>query len=1114
MKRILTLSVFLLGVISATAQGPRMRVARGEEPGKFLELDQVEMSVHLLGEVAETVCTLRFHNAGPRDVEGELVMPLPAGATVSSYALEVNGKLREGVAVEKARARLAYETIKRQMIDPGIVEREAGNTYRTKVYPIPARSSKLVRIGYVEYLRPTATGFTYQLPLEYPEKLPRFSCSIQDATSDGLRIVDAAGLTFSVARDGRRTATVENAKLAGRLELSLPPLAQPEILIEEGSPPAFYLCARLPEVAPQARPAPNEILLCWDASESGLDRDHAKEFALLNSWFAQLRQTKVKLRLLRDHPEEVGEFVIQDGKWDKLRQALEQVIYDGATSFAGLTTYESTCDLALLVSDGVATLGGGIGLLDKPLIVIHAGDAKPNPDLAAAAERSGGTLIDLDQDAPAVALGKLRAESLRIIKVDGANPNECHWDFPLQPGTPVRIHGRLLERGGEALEICYGYGSKDVVRQKVRVHDQRLAPGLVSRLWAQRHLLTLERQPAPPREIIDHCKRYGLVSDFTSLIVLERMEDYVRYEIEPPEPELKVAYQTARREQSPTPTTNRGGSWREVWKDRLAWHQRDFPWQEVALFPRLKQVTIWQHALDKLFTKDQLDTVAVDAIRAWRTAVLAVIERRPKLRNPAEFAEWTQRITQLDAQGHTLAATPLHPPAAGQPLVVSVRGLAMKPGIITGDPGMTLRQAIAKAGGPHRFGSLAEVALYRNAGKTVHNTLSERYQDLRLFPGDMIVVEQHPSSDSDAFADSFAAGASQTPSADQRKEAPIREQLDVWINSSLDGLRTDWRSDAFGGNAGEDAATAIPRASARATDLTPDLTEFSARLAAGGSHPLAAYLKLKGNHRYAADFYIGVARLLTASRDPAAARRVLSNLIEQSPDNPAAIRACAYWLAEFGQFTAAEDCLTLIPAWATEDFPITLDLASIRAAKGDLQGAIAALEEFMTAQRPPRHPRQAAIARTDLNGLLAREAANAAGRAARHEGEIDPFAAVQPSDLTNLDADIRLVLYGNQAEAMPTLMVTEPTAHFCAYFLNSPSGGHITTAPGVAEYMIRRAVPGLYRVTCTPAGPTTIRAILYTNWGRKNQTTKTITLLLDGKQPVEITSFGHAFSTP
>ena len=118
---------------------------------------------------------LRFQNDTDRVLEGELVLPLGEGRTISRYALEVNGKMREGVTVPKNKARDAFESIVREQVDPGLVEMTKGNHFRTRIYPIPAKGSKSVILGYEEVLKQSPEGLAYELPLMFKDSLSSFS---------------------------------------------------------------------------------------------------------------------------------------------------------------------------------------------------------------------------------------------------------------------------------------------------------------------------------------------------------------------------------------------------------------------------------------------------------------------------------------------------------------------------------------------------------------------------------------------------------------------------------------------------------------------------------------------------------------------------------------------------------------------------------------------------------------------------------------------------------------------------------------------------------------------------------------------------------------------------
>ena len=89
-----------------------------------------------MGNLASTTAIYTFYNPSNRILEGNLTIPLPEGVSISGYALDINGKLRDAVPVPKERAKEVFESIEKRNIDPGIIEKVAGNNFRTRIYYI------------------------------------------------------------------------------------------------------------------------------------------------------------------------------------------------------------------------------------------------------------------------------------------------------------------------------------------------------------------------------------------------------------------------------------------------------------------------------------------------------------------------------------------------------------------------------------------------------------------------------------------------------------------------------------------------------------------------------------------------------------------------------------------------------------------------------------------------------------------------------------------------------------------------------------------------------------------------------------------------------------------
>jgi hypothetical protein len=159
----------------------------------------LDVDVRITGVLAETTLTMTFHNPNPRILEGQLILPLPEGAIVSGFGLDVGGAIVDGVVVEREAARVAFETETRRGIDPGLAEWVQGSLFRTRVYPMPAEGSRTVRVTYLSDLALGEGTATYHLPLAYQEALSQFHLRVavsQGQAQPQIEVGELAELTF------------------------------------------------------------------------------------------------------------------------------------------------------------------------------------------------------------------------------------------------------------------------------------------------------------------------------------------------------------------------------------------------------------------------------------------------------------------------------------------------------------------------------------------------------------------------------------------------------------------------------------------------------------------------------------------------------------------------------------------------------------------------------------------------------------------------------------------------------------------------------------------------------------------------------------------------------
>ena len=163
------------------------------------------------------------------------------------------------------------------------------------------------------------------------------------------------------------------------------------------------------------------------------------------------------------------------------------------------------------------------------------------------------------------------------------------------------------------------------------IHPKATSPketsGQIKCIWAQQKLLSLEGSSSSSRDIIQHCRRYGLVSDYTSLIVLERFRDYVEFDIPPPEPDIRrkwqIAYNKAAQNQSQSSRIQR------AWNEKARWHKRKFSWLPHTLIAACQQTDLWIKAIDTAFTKEDIDQQTRGIIQNWKQKAENTVRQQP-----------------------------------------------------------------------------------------------------------------------------------------------------------------------------------------------------------------------------------------------------------------------------------------------------------------------------------------------------------------------------------------------------------------------------------------------------------------------------------------------------
>jgi hypothetical protein len=270
--------------------------------------------------------------------------------------------------------------------------------------------------------------------------------------------------------------------------------------------------------------------------------------------------------------------------------------------------------------------------------------------------------------------------------------------------------------------------------------------------------------------------------------------------------------------------------------------------------------------------------------------------------------------------------------------------------------------------------------------------------------------------------------------------------------------------------------------------------------------PYAMYLRERGEYAGSPAFFLDCGDFFLGLGARALGLRVLSNLVELGLDDPPLLRMYAWRLQQAGELTAAVDVFERVRRLRDDEPQSHRDLALALAerweavgAPGDATRAMELLYDVVERQWE-RFPEIELIALVELNRLIARAGARGIPAPARIDRRLVQL----------LDLDLRISLSWDLDMTDVDLHVFEPDGEHAYYGNNRTSMGGLVSRDfregyGPEEYVLRRAVPGLYQVKAhyygshqqTIAGACTVIAHVFLNYGRANEQRQVMTLRLD-----------------
>ncbi len=539
MKRILTLVFLMLFCATLFSQSiPEIKLDKGT-----ISVKKLKVNVQIVGDIAITTYDMSFYNSSNRVLEGELNFPLGENQSVTRFALDINGNLREAVVVEKEKARVAFETTVRTKIDPALLEKTQGNNYKARIYPIPTRGYKRIVLAYQQKLILNKEEYYYKIPFSFKNKLEEYSLSINILNQNNKPII-SKGLLNDFKFNAKRNSYFANInrsryKVSKPILIKIPLNSNHQKLIESNN--YFYFTTKL-KIEKKKNKRAKEITVFWDNSLSQKDKKINSEIEFLNNYFKNNKDVKVNFIAFNIIKQQKITFDIINGDWGALKYRISNLSYDGATSLEFFNSHKDNSSTNFVFTNGLNTLSNLKLKFNKITHIINSLISANHNQLKYLANNSGGYYINLQQSSIKEAIQKLESKPLQII---GTNFSGEEIETYPKIGNIVTDNFSISGKSNtnkKNIKIYIGNVGDTVSVINFQLKKNNSRNGVIKSIWAQGKLNSLiVNSKEIEREIVRFSKKHNVISPLTSLLILDRVQDYVTHEIVPPK-ELQKEY--------------------------------------------------------------------------------------------------------------------------------------------------------------------------------------------------------------------------------------------------------------------------------------------------------------------------------------------------------------------------------------------------------------------------------------------------------------------------------------------------------------------------------------------------------------------------------------------
>ncbi len=266
-------------------------------------------------------------------------------------------------------------------------------------------------------------------------------------------------------------------------------------------------------------------------------RDLKKEFDILKKYFNYLKNVKVNLIVFSNEIIAEKEFQIINSNWNALNQYLKNVIYDGATNYDTLSSKikNSKSESTLFFTDLMTNLNTKKIAFNQPAFILNS-IAKSNHLYAnKILNNNNGAYINLNNINSSEALDMLIYKKYELLEIITDNPKTEIYPKKIKNLTNgINFSGKNI-KNNQKITLKFGLNNKVLKTITYTIPNKKISNPKIKKLFAQKKINYLQLNKEKNKEaIIKISKENNIISDFTSLIVLDNVRDYIKYNITPP----------------------------------------------------------------------------------------------------------------------------------------------------------------------------------------------------------------------------------------------------------------------------------------------------------------------------------------------------------------------------------------------------------------------------------------------------------------------------------------------------------------------------------------------------------------------------------------------------